>query len=379
MQYRKFGNTGFDASILGFGCMRLPMAGGKIDEKEAIKMIRTGIDNGINYIDTAYIYHGGESEVIVGKALKDGYREKVKLATKMPTWLCKDKGDYDKLLEEQLKRLDVEHIDFYLLHSLSTPFWNEIILKYDYLTKSEQVKQSGKVGHIGFSFHDDYNAFKTIVDGYDKWEFCQIQLNYLNEEYQQGLAGLKYAAEKDLPVIIMEPLLGGKLAAPAKKITSIFEEVDAERTPVEWALDYLWNMPEVTLLLSGMSTMEQVEDNLKYASRATASMLSEKEVNAIKAVQAKFKEVEAIPCTKCGYCMPCPVGLDIPRNFDTYNSLFLFENDFRSKNTYELMKMEGDGKKTADNCIACKKCEQHCPQKINISGLMPKVHETLSN
>ncbi len=377
MQYRKLGNTGYDASVLGFGTMRLPQNSKNpedINVPEAIKMIRTAIDNGVNYVDTAFFYHEGLSEGVVGQALQDGYRKKVKVATKMPSFAVNEEGDFDKFLDESLKRLQTDHIDFYLMHTLTDKYWEDVILKYDFLSKAEKAKKDGKIGHIGFSFHDKAPIFKKIVDGYDKWEFCLMQLNYLNETHQQGLEGLLYAAEKGIGIVIMEPLLGGKLANPPKPVNDIFKAQNETRTPVEWALDYLWNMPQVTTILSGMSTMEQVVENLEYANRAKVGMLSQAETNTIKAVQAKFEEIKAIPCTKCNYCMPCPHGVDIPSNFEVYNSKFTYEAEFFVPMKYAALSKENA---SADNCIKCKVCESKCPQSIEISNALAKVHEEL--
>jgi len=299
-------------------------------------MLRYGIDGGINYIDTAYVYHRGDSETIVGKALKDGYRQKVKITTKFPSFYAKEKGDFDKYLDEQLKRLDTDHIDFYLLHALDKGSWENVILKLDCLAKAEKAKKDGRIGHIGFSFHDELDAFYTIANGYDNWEICLIQLNYLNETYQQGLAGYKWLEEKGIPAVIMEPLLGGKLANLPDKAADIFKKANPGKPPVEWAFDYLWDMPGVATTISGMSSVEQVKQNLEYAGRSSAGMLSDADKAAINAVRDEMLAIKTVPCTKCNYCMPCPRGVDIPRNFDVYNGLATFENDFRSKAQYSL-------------------------------------------
>ncbi|BCN28840.1 aldo/keto reductase [Anaeromicropila herbilytica] len=369
MRYRKFGNTGLEISALGFGAMRLPILqtanGNEINEEEAIKMIRLAIDNGVNYVDTAYPYHGGKSEILVGKALKDGYRDQTYLATKSPVWAIKKPEDFDRLLDEQLEKLDVEYIDFYLLHALSLDRWNDTVLKYDLLSRMEQAKADGKIRYIGFSFHDEYEAFETILNGYDKWDFCQIQLNYINTDYQAGLKGFRNAAEKGLGVIIMEPLLGGKLAIPPKGVQDVLSK---DKTPVEWSLDYLWNMEEVSLLLSGMSDMTQTMDNLSYADRSSIGMLTPNDIKMLEHAKVVFDTMALVPCTKCAYCMPCPFGLDIPKTFEAYNTT-------ASVNMEKASELYTEIETKADACRKCKACEKECPQHIKISELMPTIHE----
>ena len=264
MKYRKFGKLDWEVSALGFGAMRLPAIGGdtsNIDEPRAIEMIRYAIDHGVNYVDTAYGYHGGNSERLVGKALKDGYREKVRLATKMPTWLINERGDFDKYLDEQLGKLQTDKIDFYLLHGLRHTRW-PTVRDLDVFSWAEEKIKEGKIGHLGFSFHDDVALFKEIVDSHE-WTFCQIQLNYMDTEYQAGLEGLRYAAEKGLAVVIMEPIKGGKLAVtPPKDVQAVWDKAETKRTPAEWALQWVWNLPEVSIVLSGMSEMKHVEENV---------------------------------------------------------------------------------------------------------------------
>ncbi|OPX42588.1 general stress protein 69 [Ruminiclostridium hungatei] len=383
MQYRNFGSLDFKVSALGFGAMRLPTrtiesAGDKpqnrIDEAEAIKMIRHAIDMGVNYVDTAYIYHDGFSEIVTGKALKDGYREKVKLATKSPTWLINEAGDFDRILDEQLEKLQTDSIDFYLLHSLSRDSWNNVILKYDLLKRAEAAKEAGKIKHLGFSFHDEGSAFTEIVDGYDKWEFCQIQYNYLDIENQAGLKGLKYAASKGIAVVIMEPLLGGKLANPPKDVKAILDENGKNLTGAEWALQWLWNQPEVSVVLSGMSTMPQVEENLASAEKSGVGTLNEEDLKLIDRAITQYGIRTAIPCTGCQYCMPCPNNVNIPRNFELYNSSVIHEDLNGARFAYSRF---FNKENHASECIQCKVCEENCPQKIPISEWLPKVHEML--
>lgn len=383
MKYRKFGKLDIKVSALGFGTMRLPTEeniegskrpSGNIAEKEAIRIIRYAIDKGVNYIDTAYGYHGGKSEIVTGKALRDGYREKVMLATKSPTWLIKKAEDFDRILDEQLNKLQTDCIDFYLLHSLSGDSWRNVILKLNIIERAEAARKAGKIKHLGFSFHDDAEAFVEIVDGYDKWDFCQIQYNYLDIENQAGMKGLKYAASKGLAVVIMEPLLGGKLAKSPKDIREIFDISSKERSSADWALQWLWNQPEVTLVLSGMSSMEQVEENLASADNSGVGLLGPEDLGTIEAVRRKYNERVVIPCTGCNYCMPCPNNVSIPRNFELYNDYVMHDEASHSRVAYNS---SFDESNRASQCIQCRVCEEKCPQGILISEWMQKVHKTL--
>lgn len=362
MNYRKFGRLDFNVSALGFGAMRLPCSSEHIvDEKEAIRLLRRAVDGGVNYIDTAYIYHDGKSEGILGKALKDGYRQKTKIATKSPVYLLKNPEDFDRILEEQLRRLDTDFIDFYLLHSLNLNTWENTVLKLDVLDRLERAQKSGKIGALGFSFHDSgFDKFQPIVDGFAHWDFCQIQLNYLDTENQAGVKGLRYASQKGLGVVIMEPLLGGRLANPPAPVREV---MDTPKSPVELALDFLWDMPEVSLVLSGMSAEKQLEDNLLYAGRATPHMLTPYERETVQRIQQAYGTLKQIPCTKCEYCMPCPAGVEIPKVFGAYNTS-VTQDWAATCDAYREIK----GK--ADLCKGCKKCEKICPQKIDISRKM---------
>jgi predicted aldo/keto reductase-like oxidoreductase len=376
MKYRRFGKLDWKGSVLGFGCMRLPTIDdekAKIDEPEATRMIHYAIAHGVNYVDTAYSYHGGNSEWFLGRVLKGGYREKIKLATKMPCWLVNAPEDFDRYLNEQLEKLQTDHIDFYLLHGLGASRWPKM-RDLGVLDWSEGAIADGRIGYLGFSFHDMYEVFKEIIDAYD-WTFCQIQYNYMDIEYQAGTKGLQYAASRGLAVVIMEPILGGHLVNPPQQIQGLWNTAAKKRTPADWALQWVWNQPEVSVVLSGMSTMEQVKENIASADVSGVSTLTKDELALIDQVCEKYQELCPIPCTQCGYCMPCPNGVDIPRNFRLYNDGMIYEKPDHSRQVY--MWLSGDMQAGADACIQCRECEDECPQNIPISEWMPVVHEVL--
>lgn len=373
MQYRKFGKSDIQVSALGFGCMRFPcIPDGNINEEEAIKQLRTAIDNGVNYLDTAYVYHNGKSEVVLGKALKNGYREKVYIADKLPTWNAHVYEDFEKLLDEQLERLGVEFIDFYLIHALNKGSFEKVkeLGIYKFIAKA---LSDGKIKHIGFSFHDNIETFKTIVDDYN-WEFCQIQLNYMDEFNQAGLEGLHYAADKGLAVIIMEPLLGGKLAnIPPEPIKALWDLSEKKRTPAEWALTWLWDKPEVTLILSGMNSMEQLTENINTANKITPNSLSEKETEIINKVKIKYNQLTKVGCTGCNYCVDCPKKINIPNIFSIYNEASMYNALTNCSIRYTAIEKENN----ASACIECKKCEKICPQGLNITQYLKDAHKAL--
>jgi predicted aldo/keto reductase-like oxidoreductase len=379
MRFRKFGKLDWPPSALGFGCMRLPTRDGKpfsgeVIEDESIRIIRLGIDRGVNYVDSAYGYHNGNSELVLGKALLDGYRQKVMLATKSPVWAIKQAEDFDRCLGEQLKKLQTDHIDFYLFHGLGAKRWHDVVLKFDLLRRAEAAKQDGRIGHIGFSFHDQYDAFQEIVDGYDQWEFCQIQYNYLDIENQAGTKGLQYAASKGLAVVVMEPLMGGKLARPPAQVQQIFDNFEPKRTPADWALQWVWNQPEVSLLLSGMSSARQVEENLASAERSAVNSLDAEALRLFQDVRQAYKDLTPIPCTQCGYCMPCPSGVDIPTNLEAYNNAMVHNDLHSARFFYQRFVAEGA---RASACTQCQECDPKCTQGIIISEWMPKVDALL--
>jgi predicted aldo/keto reductase-like oxidoreductase len=379
MKYRKFGKLDFQVAALGFGCMRLPTMdnkpmSGDINEQESIRLIRSAIDRGVNYVDTAYPYHSGNSEIVTGKALRDGYRDKVQLATKSPLWFVNTAGDFDKFLDEQLKKLQTDHIDFYLMHGLDKDKWENTVLKLGLMKNAEAAIAAGKIGHIGFSFHDRHESFQPIVDGYDRWDFCQIQYNYMDTENQAGTDGLRYAASKGLAVIVMEPLLGGRLANPPAEIRKIFEEYGTQRSPAQWALQWAWHQAGVTTILSGMNSIQQLDENLLAADSLSTLPLSAEDRKLIERVRAEFLKRAAIPCTKCGYCLPCPRGVNIPGVLELYNNGFIYNDMTSSRFIYERFFQESE---RAGACIQCGACEKKCPQGIDVSKLMPTIHEKL--
>ena len=383
MLYRKLGRTDWDVSALGFGAMRLPMVGDPgplarfdaskpIDEEQCLRMVEYALDHGVNYFDTAFPYHGGKSEVILGRALKHR-RAEVLIATKLPTWEIKKPEDCDRILDTQLKRLDVDCIDVYLVHGLSRPLWR-LAQKFNMLDFMEKARSDGRIREIGFSFHDDFKIFKEIVDGFD-WAMCQIQFNYFDEHYQAGHAGLQYAAGKGIGVVIMEPLRGGKLT---EKIPPAVREIwgasPIKRTPAEWALRWVWNHPEVSTVLSGMSSFSQVEENVRTADDAVPESLSTEELDTVRKVADTYREMLKIPCTGCGYCVPCPNGVNIPLNFNLYNDTFMFKDPEVTQGLYHFM-MGPEAR--ASNCRECGECEERCPQQIEIMEALKKVHAHL--
>jgi predicted aldo/keto reductase-like oxidoreductase len=380
MLYRNFGKLDWKASALGFGCMRFPTTDGarlspNIIEDQSVRMIRHAIDHGVNYLDTAYPYHGGQSEVILGKALEGGYREKVKIATKLPVWMVESPADFDRLLKEQLHKLQTDHIDFYMLHALSKTRWHDVVLKHNLLAKAAEALADGRIRHLGFSFHDDYPAFEEIVNGTDLWDFCQIQYNYMDTENQAGTRGLKLAASKGLAVVVMEPLLGGRLVDPPKDVLETMDHFPIRRSPAEWALQWLWDQPEVSVVLSGMSAIEQVEENLRFANASEIHSFTPAEYSLIAQVAELYRARTVIPCTRCSYCMPCPNGVNIPSNFDFFNYAHLYDDVAGARFRYEVF-LTPPQRSVA--CIACDECEQLCPQNIAISEWMPKVSALLS-
>ncbi len=381
MLYRKLTDD-ISVSILGFGAMRLPLIGGMkspvdsfnpaklIDEEETQRMVEYAVGHGVNYFDTAYVYHGGKSEVVLGKALRP-HRDKVMIATKLPVFAVAGKEDFDKFLNEQLKRLGTTYVDYYLLHGLNELTWAKV-RDLGVLQFLDRIKKDGRAPHVGFSFHDTTSVFKDIVDSYD-WAMCQIQYNYVDEQFQAGTEGLRYAASKGLGVVIMEPLRGGKLAVVPKEVQSLLDSSPEKQTPAEWALRWVWNHREVSTALSGMNSLDQVRDNIAAAEKGEADSLSAAEIGLLAQARDVYRSMFKVGCTGCSYCMPCPEGVNIPTNFALYNDLLVF------KDPTSIMVYNGfmAPEQRASSCVECGQCEEKCPQDIEIREELKKVHQTL--
>jgi predicted aldo/keto reductase-like oxidoreductase len=379
MHYRKFGKIDWKVSALGFGIMRMPLldnVSGELDEEESIRMIREGINGGINYIDTAYSYHKGKSEELVAKALEDGYRNKVKIATKLPSWLIKNKSDLDKYFNEQMERLHCQSIDFYLLHALNEKNWQRL-QDMDIFAWIKEKKEKGLIKHIGFSFHDELPLFKKIIDSYDKWDFCQIQYNFMDKDYQAGEEGVKYAASKGLGIVVMEPLKGGHLAYKyPDSVKKIWDKATDSLGPIERAFAWLWDQESISVVLSGMSAMEHVVDNTEIADRWDINRLKENDRKLYDEAAAAYRALSPVPCTTCGICMPCPSGVDIPRNFELYNDAVMYGSYDQCREIYKVwFPLETH----ADRCTECGECIRKCPQIINIPEELKKVEKKLGD
>jgi predicted aldo/keto reductase-like oxidoreductase len=375
MLYRKVPKTGDELSILGFGSMRLPAhaSGSGIDEDRAIRQLRYAIDHGVNYVDTAPAYHFGKSEQVLGRALENGYREKVRLATKLPPWSVRSREDMDRILSGQLATLKTDHIDYYLLHSLAKVSF-EKLKNLGVLEFLDAARKDGRIRNAGFSTHADLPAFKEFIDSYD-WTFCQIQYNYLDEQNQAGTEGLKYAHEKNLAVMIMEPLRGGNLGGPVpEEVKKIWDGLPIQRSPAVWALRWVWDHPEVTVVLSGMNDEGHIDENLTAAEDAYPRSLTEEELSRIASVRDMYGRLMKVGCTGCSYCMPCPAGVDIPGCFSLYNAHHLFPHDHSAK--FQYFGRHGGlmgGISYAGLCRACGKCEKACPQHLPIRDRLRDV------
>jgi predicted aldo/keto reductase-like oxidoreductase len=387
MKYRKMGSLDWEVSALGFGCMRLPSRRFSLmgaDFAESKRIIRYGIDRGINYIDTAWLYHLGESEKFLGEILKDGYREKVKLVTKLPMFLVRNAEDFDRFLNTQMEKLQTDFLDIYLFHSMNAGAFDKL-KRLGLMEKMEKAQKQDRIGHIGFSFHDTYPVFKEIVDFYD-WDMVQIQYNYMDTCLQATTDGLEYVHNKGIAAVIMEPIKGGTLANPPEEAVEVMDAASAERTPVDWALQFLWNRPEVATVLSGMSNMQQVVENCDSADQSGIHSLNKEEEVVIARLAEIYQEKILVPCTSCEYCMPCPTGVNIPQNFAILNNYSLEQGwirRFQLRRKYKKLvgsKNKLDKKNPNGNallCINCGECLEKCPQEINIPVELEKVHAIL--
>ena len=384
MLYREMGKTGEKVSILGFGCMRLPIKGSydQIDVEKSSKLLDHALDVGINYLDTAYPYHGldtshgGASEVFLGEYFSENDRiDEVHLATKLPTWLLEEEGDMDRFLDEQLQRLKMDCIDFYLLHSLKEKQWFQLedlgVLEF-----LDSAVSDGRIKYTGFSTHDETSFVKEVVDSY-QWDMCQIQYNYLDENIQAGINGLQYAAGKKLGVVIMEPLKGGVLADYVpQEVQEIWDIAPLRRTPAEWALRYLWDIPEISVVLSGMNTMNQLQENLKTAEEGLPHSLTSEEIKIMEDVKQVYHGKISVECSKCGYCMPCPSGISIPQCLSYLNQAEMLEDYSEVKSQYYFMLKDTQ---RAGNCLECGLCEELCSQHIPIREELKKVEKKMGS
>ena len=379
MLYNKLGKTNLEVSRLGFGTMRLPTTGSndEIIESEASEMLTYGIENGINIIDTAYPYHSktldgsGESETFVGEFLKENnYREDILLSTKSPSWAIEKKEDFDFYLDEQLKKLQTDYIDIYLLHSLTVPDW-EKVKGLDVLDFLDDCLTTGKVKHVGFSSHIEVDYLIEIIDEYPKWEVVMTQMNYLDEYYQSGVMGLDYLKETNIGSMIMEPLRGGRLVQNIpKEVQTLWDSADVKRTPVEWALQYLWNRDDVDCVLSGMTSPNQVKENIEIANKIDE--ISENDQELIREVARTYRTFLGNNCTRCGYCMPCPHGVDIKNCLTEYNIAHML-NDPKASAMQYFSLIDDDSR--ADSCVQCMECIPFCTQMLDIPEELVKVHE----
>ena len=378
MRYRSFPKIpGLNISALGFGCMRLPTRGGdwtKIDEPLATRLLEQAVDAGVNYFDTAWPYHGGQSELFLGRLLRHGLRDRVLLATKLPVWLVKSDADWERLLDEQRAHLQSETIDFYLLHGLNAGRW-DTVRQLRGLEALERARTDGRVGHIGFSFHGSLDEFKTVTDGYD-WEFCQVQFNFLDQNYQAGVEGVRYAAARRIGVIAMEPLRGGGLAANVpEEVRAMWARHSEARTPADWALRWVLDDPNIVTALSGMNTERQLRENLGVAATVDARAMTAFEVALVDEARRYYQARMKVTCTTCGYCQPCPNGVAIPDVLSAYNTSAMFDSKKAAASVYRAYVLgAGHG---ADACLDCGECEPKCPQGIPIAAKLKEAHAHL--
>lgn len=379
MLYREMGETGEKVSILGFGCMRLPTDGknGHIDRKRATPLLDFALDSGVNYIDTAYSYHGvdiregGDSEIFLGEYLNEHNRDEIYLSTKLPSWLIEKKEDMERLLNLQLERLQTDYIDFYLIHSVKERNWSQLE-EHGILDFLDTAVADGRIRYTGFSTHDGTELFKDVVDSYN-WDMCLIQYNYLDENVQAGIEGLKYASDRNMGIAIMEPLKGGVLGKyTPPEVSQIWENAPIKRTPAEWAFRYLWNHPEISTVLSGMNDMKHLVENLFTAEEGLPDSLSPEEIRIMDEVKEAYQDKIEVECSACGYCMPCPNGVNIPECLNYLNQAAMLNDASNIYGQYHFMLNDEE---KADNCIGCGVCEELCTQKLPIRDKMKLTKE----
>lgn len=373
MRYVPFGSHGFPVSRLGFGTMRLPTRKEgeqeKIDRPAAISLIRRGIDGGITYVDTAYGYHNGESEVVTGLALKEGYRERVTLTTKLPPWVLNEEKDMDRVLDEQLKKLDVPYVDFYILHALNRDSFAKL-QSFHYQDFLRRALKDGRIRHTGFSFHDDHETFLKILHDCDFWSMAQIQFNYLDDDKQATEAGLRAAGKAGVPIVVMEPLRGGALANPPENVARCIAENEKRRGAVEWAFAYVADYPEVATILSGMSNQQQLDDNLRIFDGLQVGGLTEADKQFVGELKRAYLSRMPVGCTGCAYCQPCPQDVRIPRIFGLYNESRMFDRPGQFQSGYRSMQEKNQD---AFHCVRCGHCEGVCPQQLPIMDWLARI------
>ncbi|MFB0558919.1 MAG: aldo/keto reductase [Dehalococcoidales bacterium] len=378
MRYRRFGTLDWEVSVLGFGVMQLPLidkAPANINEAESIKMIRYAIDHGVNYLDLGYPYDMRQHERLtrlIKQALQDDYRQKIKVAANLPSFLINSSLDFDRYLNEQLSWLQTDRIDFYLLGSLNRESWPRL-QELDVLSWAERAMSSGRIGHLGFSFHDHFQVLRGILGAYDNWALCQFQYSYMDVDHQPGVGGLRYAAEKGLAVVITEPLRGGRLTKePPEPVAEVWASASQRRTLSEWGLRWVWNHPEVSTVVSDMSTIEQVVENVALADNAEPDSLTVQEEVLISRVREAYRKLRPIPCTYCRACMPCPQGIDVPRIFELYNDAIMYGDIEIAPSIYRIEQH------CIDNCTECGACVNACGRRIAILDWLKAAHQLLA-